>query len=271
MTPMSASTITEVLAPIWERVLHRPAIHVEDNFFDLGGDSLLAVELFTEIARVCGRELAPVTIYCAPTIASLAAVLEEPTAPRFPPLLQLKSGTQAPPVFLAHGLGGTAMDFFQLVKHIRTECPIYGIQAKGTDGVDEPFDCIEDLAQFQLDAIRELQPHGPYCFDWLLFGRAGYPGDGPAPDCLGGKGRAAGYAGELPPPAVSLAKAARAPRCSIGHSARHDGQAVADTRRAFLHHSSLRTPIVCFSGRQRDRAKSITGRCLPYPGHAARS
>jgi len=162
MTHMSTSTITEVLAPIWVRVLHRPAIHVEDNFFDLGGDSLLAVELFTEIARVCGRELAPVTIYCAPTIASLAAVLEEPTAPRFPPLLQLKPGTQAPPVFLAHGLGGTAMDFFQLVKHIHTECPIYGMQAKGTDGVDEPFDCIEDLAQFHLDAIRELQPHGPY-------------------------------------------------------------------------------------------------------------
>jgi len=159
---MSASTITEVLVPIWERVLHRPAIHVEDNFFDLGGDSLLAVELFTEIARVCGRELAPVTIYCAPTIASLGAVLEEPTAPRLPPLLQLKPGTQAPLVFLAHGLGGTAMDFFQLVKHIRTERPIYGLQAKGTDGVDEPFACIEDLAQFHLDAIRELQPHGPY-------------------------------------------------------------------------------------------------------------
>ena len=118
---MSSSTMTEVLTPIWERVLQRSAIRVEDNFFDLGGDSLLAVELFTEIAKGCGRELAPVTIYCAPTIASLAAILEEPTAPRFPPLLQLKPGTQAPPIFLAHGLGGTAMDFFQLVKHIQTQ------------------------------------------------------------------------------------------------------------------------------------------------------
>ena len=115
-----------------------------------------------EIERACGRELAPVTIYCAPTIAALATILDEPEAPRFPPLLQLKAGNDAPPIFLAHGLGGTAMDFFQLVKHIQTERPIYGMQAKGTDGVDEPFDRIEDLAQDHLDAIRKLQPRGPY-------------------------------------------------------------------------------------------------------------
>ncbi|MFZ0085474.1 MAG: alpha/beta fold hydrolase [Candidatus Acidiferrales bacterium] len=154
--------MVDVLTPIWERVLQRPAIRQEDNFFDLGGDSLLAVELFTEIERVSGREMAPVTIYCAPTIAALAAVLDEPTAPRFPPLLQLKAGTAEQPIFLAHGLAGTAMDFYQLVKFVRTQRPIYGMQAKGTDGVDEPFERIEDLAQYHLDAIKELQPHGPY-------------------------------------------------------------------------------------------------------------
>jgi len=158
----ATATMTEVLTPIWERVLQRSPIGTEDNFFDLGGDSLLAVQLFSEIGQTYGRELAPVTIYCAPTIASLAAILDEPTAPRFPPLLQLRAGTETPPIFLMHGLGGTAMDFFQLVKYIDTQRPIYGMQAKGTDGVNEPFDRIEDWAQFHLDAIRELQPHGPY-------------------------------------------------------------------------------------------------------------
>ena len=162
VTHKPISTMTEVLTPIWERVLQQSPIDAEDNFFDLGGDSLLAVQLFSEIGQICGRELAPVTIYCAPTISSLAAIIDEPTAPRFPPLLQLRAGTETPPIFLMHGLGGTAMDFFQLVKYIDTERPIYGIQAKGTDGVDEPFDRIEDLAQFHLDAIRELQPRGPY-------------------------------------------------------------------------------------------------------------
>src|SRR6202050_4536173 len=157
----STSSLAEVLTAIWERVLLRPGIRIDDNFFDLGGDSLLAVQLFSEIARVSGRELAPVTIYCAPTIAALADILEEPSEPRFPPLLQLKEGVGAP-IFLAHGLGGTAMDFFQLVKHLKTQRFIYGMQAKGTDGVDEPFDRIEDLAQFYLKAIKELQPAGPY-------------------------------------------------------------------------------------------------------------
>lgn len=158
----STSSLAETLTPIWERVLQRSPVGPEDNFFDLGGDSLLAVELFSEIEKVCGRQLEPVTIYCAPTIASLAAILENPAAPRFPALLQLKAGEEGPPIFLAHGLAGTAMDFFQLVKFVRTRQPIYGLQAKGADGLDEPFDRIEDLAQYHLDAIRELQPHGPY-------------------------------------------------------------------------------------------------------------
>ena len=162
ITDKAASTTCDVLTPIWERVLRRQSIRPEDNFFDLGGDSLQAVELFAEIERVSGREMAPVTIYCAPTIAALAAVLDEPTAPRFPPFLQLRAGTEEPPIFLAHGLAGTAMDFYQLAKHLQTQRPIYGMQAKGTDGLDEPFERIEDLAQYHLDAIREVQPHGPY-------------------------------------------------------------------------------------------------------------
>jgi acetoacetyl-CoA synthetase len=152
----------EVLNSIWCRVLQQPSIGTDDNFFDLGGDSALALEVFNEIARVCGREMPPVTIYQAPTIAALANLLEQPNTPKFPPLVLLKSGTDQPPIFLAHGLGGTAMDFYQIVKHIRTERPIYGMQARGIDGADAPFDRIEDMAQFHLDAIREIQPHGPY-------------------------------------------------------------------------------------------------------------
>jgi acyl carrier protein len=54
-------------------VLQLSSIRVKDDFFDLGGDSLRALQLFTEIAQVCDRELPPVTIYQARTIAALAA------------------------------------------------------------------------------------------------------------------------------------------------------------------------------------------------------
>lgn len=151
-----------MLTSIWERVLGRSPIGMEDNFFDLGGDSSLALKLFTEIAQIYGRELPPVVIYQMPTIAALAAALEQPTLPRFAPLVLLKPGTTEPPVFITHGMGGNVMDFFQLVKCIRSRQPIYGMQAKGLDGVEEPFDRIEDMAQFFLNAIKAVQPRGPY-------------------------------------------------------------------------------------------------------------
>jgi acetoacetyl-CoA synthetase len=154
--------MVDVLTPIWQRVLQVPSIAVEDNFFDLGGDSSLALELFNEIAKTCGRELPPVAIYHAPTIAALADLLEQATAPKLPALVLLKPGTQNPPIFITHGLGGSVMDFYQVVKRIDIPNAIYGMQAKGIDGVEEPFDRIEDMAQFYLDAITDVQPHGPY-------------------------------------------------------------------------------------------------------------
>jgi len=158
----TASATTERLIPIWQRVLQVSAVGVEDNFFDLGGDSALALELFDEISRAWGRDLPPVMIYHASTIATLATLLEEPSAPRVPALVQLKSGTSNPPVFITHGLGGTVMDFFQVLKHIRTPRAIHGMQAKGIDGVEEPFESIEEMARYYLKAVRTLQAHGPY-------------------------------------------------------------------------------------------------------------
>jgi thioesterase domain-containing protein len=154
--------MVEMLTPIWTRVLQLSSVDLEDNFFDLGGDSSLALQLFNEIAHACGRELPPVTIYCAPTITALSALLEQPAELRFPPLVSLKDGSAEPPLFIAHGLGGSVIDFFQVVKHIRTPHAIQGMQARGIGGPEEPFERIEDMAQFHLDAIRQVQPHGPY-------------------------------------------------------------------------------------------------------------
>jgi thioesterase domain-containing protein len=159
---MTTFAMVEMLIPIWRRVLQLSSIGVDDNFFEVGGDSALARALFKEIAHVSGRELPPVMIYHAPTIAALAAVLEESAAPRVPPLVQLKAGSAEPPVFITHGLGGSVMDFFQVVKHIQTPRAIYGVQQKGVDGAEEPSQSIEEMARHSLDAVRGLQPHGPY-------------------------------------------------------------------------------------------------------------
>ena len=106
MTKVSAA---EVLVPIWQRVLQRSSVHANDNFFDLDGTPSSAARLFAEIAEAFGRDLPPVMIYSTPTIETLAALLEDPTPPRVPPLLLLKAGTEHPPVFIAHGLGGISI------------------------------------------------------------------------------------------------------------------------------------------------------------------
>jgi len=161
MTKTASATI-EKLITIWQRVLQVSSVGAEDNFFDLGGDSTLALELFNEISRAYGREVPPVLIYQASTVSALAELLEKPSAPRVPALVKLKPGTSDPPVFITHGLGGTVMDFFQVLKHMRTPRAILGMQAPGVDGVEEPVDSIEDMAHYSLEAVRTLQPHGPY-------------------------------------------------------------------------------------------------------------
>jgi thioesterase domain-containing protein len=158
----SVSPVIDLLIPIWQRVLQRTSIQVEDNFFDLGGNPSLAARLFSEIATASGRHLAPVVIYQAPTIRALAGILERSTPVRLPPIVLLKAGTAGPPIFIAPGMGSNVLGLFELVRHIGVANSIYGMQATGTDGVDEPFECIEDMAQFHLAAIKELQPHGPY-------------------------------------------------------------------------------------------------------------
>jgi acetoacetyl-CoA synthetase len=159
----------EVLTEIWQRVLQRSPIGLHDNFPDLGGTDLLADKLFAEIAQVSSRDLPSATIRYAPTIAALADLLGQATLPRFLPFVQLKAGSEKPPILIAPGLGGR-VNFFQLAKHIRTGHPIYGIQSKGTDGMEEPFERVEDMAKFYLGALKELQPHGPYILVGYSFG-----------------------------------------------------------------------------------------------------
>jgi acetoacetyl-CoA synthetase len=169
VSPNPAFSMVEMLTPIWESVLHQSSIGIDDNFFKLGGNQRAADLLFADIARKCDRELPSATIFCAPTIAALAAVLEQPTLPRFSPYVQLKAGTGKLPILIAHGLNGCA-SFSGLAESIPTEHPIYGIQARGVDGLEEPFDGIEDMAQFYIDALTDLPCQGPYILIGYSFG-----------------------------------------------------------------------------------------------------
>jgi acetoacetyl-CoA synthetase len=161
--------MVELLTAIWRRVLGQPSIGVDDNFFDLGGDSTLALRVFEEVIETCGRELSPVMIYRAPTIRALAMLLEEPGTSLISPLALLKAGTESPPVFFSHGLSGDA-NFFELARQTRTNHPIYGIWAEIPRDADQPFDRIEDMARHNVEVIKAVQPKGPYALIGYSFG-----------------------------------------------------------------------------------------------------
>lgn len=156
------TSLTETVTEIWKRVLQLDSIGPNDNFFDVGGDSALAVQLFTEIGNACGRLLPAVMIYHIPTIASQVTLLDMHSTPELSPLVMLKPGVSDPSLFIASGLGGGPAEFFQLVKYMQTPYGIFGLQPKGIEGFDDPCARIEDMAEFYLRAIVRFQPHGPY-------------------------------------------------------------------------------------------------------------
>jgi aspartate racemase len=164
----NASTV-EVLIQIWQRVLQRPSINPDDSFYDLGGTDGLADKVFAEIDHAFNRQVPTAAICYAPTIAKLATLLDGPALPRFSPFVPLKPGGEQPPIVIIHGLGGRA-SFFELAQKMGVENPIYGLQAKGIDGMEEPLNRIEQMAEYYLDSLRELQPQGPYILIGYSFG-----------------------------------------------------------------------------------------------------
>ena len=165
LTPVTVESLVE----IWRSVLKRTSLGLDDDFFQMGGSVRSADLLFAEIAQKLGRELPTATIFQAPTIASLASLLDQPVLPRFSPFIQLRAGVQHPKILIAPGLDGRA-SFSRLAQLVRTDHPIYGIQAKGVDGMEEPLDRIEDMAQFYLEKLDGLQPQGPYMLIGYSFG-----------------------------------------------------------------------------------------------------
>ncbi|MFN7949393.1 MAG: amino acid adenylation domain-containing protein [Blastocatellia bacterium] len=156
---------------IWEKVLGLPFIGVNDNFFELGGHSLVAVRLFTEISRTFDRKLPLATLFQAPTIARLAAMMrQQGWQPSWSSLVPLRAGGRKPPFFCVHAVGGNVLEYHDLARHLPPDQPFYGLQSVGLDGKQPPLRTIEEMAAHYLAEVRELQPQGPYYLGGRSFG-----------------------------------------------------------------------------------------------------
>ena len=176
------------IAAIWSNLLGIKTISTKDDFFELGGNSLIGVRLFAAIRKKYGVSLPLATLFEAPSISNLADLLKrngigasnseseskdvERTKLEWSPLVRLKDGKPGlRGIFAIHGARGNILQFKALSDRLADSRPVYGLQAFGTDGIQEPLDDIVEMARRYILHVREVQPHGPYTL-------AGYSGGG---------------------------------------------------------------------------------------------
>jgi thioesterase domain-containing protein len=164
------------LAAIWRDLLGVSEVGVHDDFFELGGQSLVAVRMFHRIGKKFGVELQLASLFEAPTIAHVASLLrsrmetqesQQDAAPPPPPspqgaLVTIQPGGARPPFFCVHGAGGNVLCFREVARAMNEAQPFYGLQARGVDGVLAPHETVEEMAEAYVGEMRALQPEGPY-------------------------------------------------------------------------------------------------------------
>jgi acetoacetyl-CoA synthetase len=153
-----APTADKVRA-IWESVLGVQGIGDGDDFFALGGTSLQAVRVFTQIREGLGVDLPLSALIEAPTVAQLAAVVDDP-GKHFEPLVRMREGSGTP-LYLVHSIWGDVLGMRQLATAMRSDVPVYGLRARGLQGED-PQRSVEEMARSYVEIIRSFQPQGPY-------------------------------------------------------------------------------------------------------------
>jgi amino acid adenylation domain-containing protein len=169
------------LKDIWEEVLSVGQLGIHDHFFESGGHSLLAVRLMARMEQEFGRKIPLSTILRHATIAEMAnwmrseAKQNDATARMVSALVPIQTRGSRPPLYCVPGAGGNAIYLHNLAQQLGQDQPFYGLQGRGMEGEAPPHTTVESMADYYLEAIRTLQPNGPYYLaghslgGWVVF------------------------------------------------------------------------------------------------------
>ena len=128
------NALQEQILKLWMTVLGNNDLGVDDDFFESGGDSLLAASLFLDIEQLTGQKLPLTTLFDAPTVRGVANVLSGARKQQaWPSLVPIKPAGDRPPLFCVHGVGGNVITYSSLAEHLSADRPLYGLQAQGLD------------------------------------------------------------------------------------------------------------------------------------------
>ena len=163
----------EHLSRIFSETLAVERLGVEDDFFALGGSSLLAVSLISRAQRELGLEVPLGTAAEHPTIQGLLGALEAPASAQSKGrhLVTLTRGSTRPPLVLMSGLGGYAFVFQGLARFLGEQQPMHVLNAIGADDESEGLHhSIEEMAATYEAEILEVCPSEPLVIGGYSFG-----------------------------------------------------------------------------------------------------
>ncbi|WP_316814877.1 amino acid adenylation domain-containing protein [Pedobacter nyackensis] len=153
----------EMLAKIWSETLKIESVKPEDDFFDLGGHSLIAIKVMMSIEKETGKRLPLASLFENSTLEKLAKLIEfDESDIEWNSLVPIKATGNKPPLYIVHGWGLNVLGFRNLAKVIEDDQPIYGLQAKGLNGDDFHFDSVSETAAHYISEIMKYNPDGPY-------------------------------------------------------------------------------------------------------------
>jgi thioesterase domain-containing protein/acyl carrier protein len=157
------TALIDELAAIWREVLGVPHVGPNDSFFALGGHSLLLVQLVERVQQHFRQELPLVALLQGGTVAQMAAMLRSADITQsVSPLVPIQPAGDRPPLFFVHPLLGIVFPYYDLAAQMGTTQPFYGLQSVGLDPAQEPHLSVEQMAAAYIQAIRTVQPDGPY-------------------------------------------------------------------------------------------------------------
>lgn len=171
-TYMEPQTETErKLAAIWSDVLKIQRIGIDENFFEIGGHSMIAVTLMVKIEKELGIRLPLAILFDHSNIHDMALLLDKKVEPiKWGSLVPIRSKGAKKPLYLVHGAGLNLLLYTTIVAHLDPDQPVFGLQAKGLDGVDEPIDTIEGIAAYYNSEILAVDKSGSYALAGFSMG-----------------------------------------------------------------------------------------------------